>query len=331
MRGSRDFYNNSNSNTRQSIEYWPRQLENWHRKLFGKSFLYNEYGSLKSEVHMFWEDIKLNLFPYYRDKKFISISGNDETIKKKVCYALDADSYDPSDALWNFIEKNCLVFNLLAYGKAYFEIVYNENDDFIFESINPEGIFELTQNHIYQYIPKLLRKEKNLPVFKRLNTRNIFCIKLSPSIKKKLKGVLRELAALSSNLIMPKFAHNDLMNNGKFANFDRSWYHDQGYLRLAKITKDTGWSCRYMLERYTSEYYTLDRRLIFNQFLIEFRNCIIGDLNNGFKKVNLKDSSCPDLQIITDATMTEKSVLEVEKLLKSGSVSFHEIFLMTRS
>lgn len=325
-----NFYDNAISNTRQSVEYWPNQLESWYRKFFDKKFLYNEHGSLKSEVHMFYEDIKINLFPsIYRNKKFISISG-DEITAKKVRHALDIENHDLSDALWSFIDKNWVIFNLLAYGKCYFEIVYNENGDFVFESINPEGVFRLTKNHIYQYIPKLVRTEGNLPVFKKLNSQNIFCIKLSTKIKKKLRGVLRELADLSSNLIMPKFAHDELVNNSKFSAFDQSWYYEKGCLRIAKITKDIGWSCRTMLDKYVTEYYTLDKRLKFNQFLIEFRTCIIEGLNKGIKKINLTDWNCPEIQIIADATMTENDVLEVEKLLKNGSVSFHDIFLMSR-
>lgn len=329
-RNSGSFYDNAISNTRQSVEYWPNQLESWYRKFFDKKFLYNEHGSLKSEVHMFYEDIKTSLFPYYRNKKFISVSGN-EIAAKKVRYALDMENHDLSDALWHFIEKNWVIFNLLAYGKCYFEIVYNDDRDFVFESINPEGVFRLTQNHIYQYIPKLIRKERNLPIFKKLNPQNIFCIKLSSKIKRKLRGVLRELADLSSNMTMPKFAHDDLMNKGKFSTFDQSWYYEQGYLRLAKITKHTGWPCRTMLAKYTTEYYTLDRRLKFNQFLIEFRTCIIDGLNDGIKKVTLADWNFPELHIIADTTMTKNDVLEVEKLLRNGSASFHDIFLMSRS
>ena len=323
-----NFYDTNN--TKQSVEYWPEQLEGWYRKLFDKSSLYNEYGSLKSEVHMFCEDIKLNLFPYYRNKNFISVAGDEES-KNKVCYALDVSSYDISEAVQHFIEKNWVIFNLLAYGKCWFEIVYNDNGDFIFESINPEGVFKLTKNQIYQYIPKLIREEKNLPIFKKLSSQDIFCIELSPLLKKKLKGVLSELSSLSENLIMPRFASDDLRNSSKFATFDQSWYHYQSDLRLAKITKNTGWSCRSTLSRCTTEYYNLDKRLRFNQFLIEFRSCIIDDLNKGLKKINLKDWNYPELQILTETTMTKKDVLEVEKLLKNGSVSFHEIFLKSRS
>jgi hypothetical protein len=163
-----------------------------------------------------------------------------------------------------------------------------------------------------------------------LSSRDIFCIELSPLLKKKLKGVLSELNSLSENLIMPRFSSDDLRNGVKLTTFDQSWYNYQSNLRLARITKNTGWCCRSTLSGCTTEYYNLDRRLRFNKFLIEFRNCIINDLNKGLKKINLKDCGCPELQINNDNTMTEKSILEVEKLLKSGSVSFHDISLMSR-
>ena len=321
-----NFYNTNN--TKQSVEYSPKQLEEWYRKFFDKSFLYNEYGSLRSQVSWFCEDIILNLLPNYRNKNFISVAGDEES-KNKVSYALGASSDDISEAVKNFIKKNWVIFNLLAYGKCWFEIVYNDNDDFIFELINPGGVLKLTKNHIYQYIPKLIREEKNLPIFKKLSSQDIFCIELSPLLKKKLKGVLSELNSLSENLIMPRFASSDLRNRSKFANFDQSWYNYQSNLRLARITKNTGWSCRSSLSGSTTEYYNLDKRLRFNKFLIELRSCIIDDLNKGLKKINLKDWSYPELRILNETSMTKKDVLEVEKLLKSGSVSFHDISLMS--
>ena len=327
FRGNNDFY--ETSNTRQSVEYWPKHLEGWYKKIFHRGFLHDAHGNLNSKVYTFCEDIKLNLFPYYRNRDVISILG-DEDNANKICYALDTNSNDPSEAVEHFIEKNRVIFNLLAYGKCWFEIAYNDNNDFVFESINPEGVFKLTKNHIYQYIPKFIREEKNFPIFKKLNSKNIFCIKLSPVLRKKLKGVFRELASLSTNLIMPKFAHDDLMNSNKFATFDQSWYHHQGNLRLARITKETGWSCRSALSNYTTEYYTLDRRLKFNKFLIEIRNCIINDLNEGLEKINLANWNCPKLQIIEANTITYNKVTEVDNLLKNGSSSFREIFLMSR-
>jgi hypothetical protein len=135
------------NNTKQSVEYCSKKLKG----------MYNEYGSLRSKVYLFCEDIKLNLFSNYRNKNFIYVTGDEES-KNKVIYALDASSHDISEAVEHFIEKNWVIFNLLFYEKCWFEIIYNDHGDFIFESINPEGVLKLTKKHIYQYIPKLIRE-----------------------------------------------------------------------------------------------------------------------------------------------------------------------------
>jgi hypothetical protein len=318
IRRDKDFHKNS----QQSINYPLHKLSNFYNLVFGKSYLYGEYGALKSHIHIFWQDLRANLFPHFKNKDFLFVSASEDNINK-IHSALGSENYYLSDTLWHFLDRNGVISNLLIYEKCYFEIVYNDHDDFFFESLDPSAIFQLTTEHIYQYLPKDIRIEKNLSRFQKLNSKNIFCIKLSGELKKDLKGVIKGIGDMSSNSDIPEFVRNDLMK-GAFPNYDRSWYSEKGHIYRAKITKNTGWSGRETLSRNMSEYYQLHRKLKFDQFVIDFRKCIIDGMNKGFNQVSVEGWELIKLEIKN--AINEEDVTKVRKSLESGDCSFREVF-----
>lgn len=301
------------SNTRQSVWYHPSEIEAWWPYSKGISTAENMY------VHMFLEDVKAGLLPYFREESMVSASpeGSVETIIQ----ALNEDDHSLQRALWHFADKS-LIYYLLVYGRACYEIVRYEDGAFTFEDIAPYTLINIFGRY-YQYIPKRVSQDRNLPRFQRVATENLFFIRLPNPLSRKIKKLLNILTYLSGHNIMPQFARDDLMKGVSVYNkYNTTWYHKTSQKILAKIAKEIGWDGRRMFKDEALEYYQLVRFLRFERFKYQCRSIIIDGINTGLSKA-VADQEKP--KIIPNGLPSQDEVDAAIKSLESGDRKFNDV------
>ncbi len=280
---------------------------------------------------MLIDDIRLLIYPIggksRREGFKVTFFPDDNELEKKIALGINYEhnSYRLSDALYDFM-RYC-VYNLLVYGKSYYEIVYYySSDDIVAFELIPLITITIreTRRKIFQLVPKKISEERDLPNKIQLEKGNVFKFEFPKEIKLDLQSILQDLADISSpNKMMPGFALKGMMNPGFNLPFDFKYVERAQTMAIAEITKDIGWNARSDYRGQALEYYWLVRELRFYKFLIILRNQIISDLNRCL--------------VIVGENMGFKSTIQIEGLpkledvdlankeLKQGGVSFTEI------
>jgi hypothetical protein len=314
----------TNNRKRCTMTYSQNDIKGIFRYFFCKDFAYHKYGTLELYVHMLIEDIEQQIFADLRNKQ-IMISASDNNSTDDIINIFNDNGYakDMNNVICHFLDRGIIKI-LLIHGKCYFEIVYDQDDKPHFVPIYSNTVIKFSNKLFYQYIPKDIRKEKNLPIFNKLDFKRIFCISLPQTISKQLKDVCRKLARYDN---MPSFVHDELLIHGNFAQYDMSYYKKMSLLFFASGTKEIGWLGRNTLEyKNISEYYQLHRRLQFQLFVVEIEKSIIDGLNKGLGEVG--ETLNKDIQIQVDTQQWETKLTNAQKALECGTHNFKDIVLM---
>lgn len=309
--------NSINESSQQSVYYlYSESL--WSR------FSKKERDHPNMYEHMFIEDISVSIFSLRKGKDgWIGLEIKNDEYEELITAALDDSNRTLKDAIWDFVYNNHLVYSLLKHQRAYYEIVYYDDGTFRFIPIPNYTIIRLF-GIVFQYIPNHLRKNsnKNLPVFLRLNSKNLFYIDVPKKSRNKLPKIMKGLSYISHNSTMPDFARRKMMDGNGMYPLDYGTYHKRGVHYIAKLTKDIGWSGRSLFKDEELEYYNLFRFLRFEQFKYEFRVCIIEGLNRGLRRVN-RDWVTP--QLVQNIFPQQDDIQNSFQQLHKGSVKFNDL------
>lgn len=306
--------------SQQSI-YYP------YSESFWSGFRKREFALPKMYEHMFMQDVQNSIFPWRRHgENWISINTKDDHNEMIAC-ALDDHYSELKEAVSRFAREG-LIYSLLTYRKAYYEIAYYEDGSFRFVPVLNHTIIRLP-GIFFQYVPKRLREYKQdgnnrFPMFIRLKPSNMFCISAPKHLRRTLKKVMKGLVYLSDNDSMPKFASKQMLSDGGMYPLDYSEYRRTTARYLATLTKELGWSGRQSFKDEELEYYSWLRFLRFEQFKHDLREAVIYGINKGLRTVKKNWEPIP--QLTQNVFPQHGDFISSMESLRTGSLKFSDIF-----
>lgn len=266
-----------------------------------KCYLPHEYSSSSYDnnsfyKNMFIDDVATGIIPIKlnRDEDTIEITIDaDEKDLKLVKSILNSfntysETYDVKELAEYAIES--IARDISWYGDAIYEIYEVHKDDekqIRFIGLTPDKFIDL--KFFYIQIPPKEEGKKLLPKF--IANKSLWKI----SIPKNLQNIYSYKRILSSidkfDSLMPKAFQDDL-HNGKnnYYNYDTKKYREKQFLYVNDLTSEWGWNQRSMSDELTTEFYKNYKYIKFNLSQAIFREHIVNELNNLFKKFNLEVS-----------------------------------------
>ncbi|MDP8225369.1 MAG: hypothetical protein P9L99_18550 [Candidatus Lernaella stagnicola] len=277
--------------------------------------------------HMFVEDVTLDVYPpESREKKRIDLVPESRGVERMVAESLRHNEWygDLDSALRNFF-GNC-VETILSFGESFYELAYlsklgaDKPTAFEIVPIAP-GSLRRGSKAFVQRIPVKLAAESNLPREIAIPAANILRFVAPPPLGDNVGLFMKELAeARLFEMPHPKASsiHGDTPNGYDFqeaVKLEKS--------AIAQITKKLGWNARGLFDDSMTEHYQLARRLRFERFCIQFRECILAQLNEGLNRAGHRIGF--EAQIVLQGLPTIDDVAQSEAALREGAKSFHEI------
>lgn len=266
-----------------------------------KSYLPHEYSRSSYDnssfyKKMFVDDVATGIIPIRLNKDEDTIKITIDADKKDLkLVASILNSFNRHSRMHNTKELVKYAIESIArdiswYGDAIYEIyeVHNSDEKQIrFISLVPDKFFDF--KFFYMQLPPKNKDKKLLPKF--IANKSLWKI----SIPKNLQNIYSYKRILSSinkfDSLMPKAFKDNLYNgNNNYYNYDSKKYREKQFLYVNDLTSEWGWNQRSMSDELTTEFYKNYKYIKFNLSQAIFREHIVNELNNLFKKLNLEAS-----------------------------------------
>jgi hypothetical protein len=254
---------------------------------------------------MLTEDLHLGVMPIGwapdRFKFQCKIEPASSVVEQLLCASFPTHHGQPhylTEAICDFVEEATHI--LACFGKAFYEIVYEYNDDarskiesFRLEHISNTNIHNFGPFY-WQLLPANFSRDPLSEETKRgrfiwLPRQNIFVLNFPKELggSFKLKKIVSQLVWASKET-MPKFSMKDLELQKQQPGYDFSVYRDNQDIFVLKLTKELGWPARSLSSEKLLEFYQLYRYLKFEQTKAVIREYILKELNRVLGRIGKK-------------------------------------------
>jgi hypothetical protein len=230
-------------------------------------------------VSMFIDDVSKRIVPLSRSGRQIELKDGDTGSEHLISEAVNSRGYGGSfeSTVSEFLRL--ATAEMLAYGRAVYEIAYHENpqtgkrEDFIFLFIDTRQIKRWLGRY-YQIVPndpllKLTAAQIHLP------KEDLLILTLPPHLERELRQMKKALTRLSDmRLTAAGYELSQTIPNYDFKDHERSLN-----LALAQSCEFPSWEARGTFRSETTEYLSMYRRMKWNLFLIEIREVVLERFN----------------------------------------------------
>jgi len=311
--------------SQKSVHFPREEVAEADRKARDKSHRYMELYP-----HMLIEDISLRIMPTggrTNNKNFrVEWASEDTDVEAVIVQSISHHHR------WGLAEAACEFFHdcaqtMMIYGIAVYEIVMFSSQDtgeainFRLVQINPDSL-AITADSVIQNIPKSVaeRHKINTEVSIPRDLTQIFLV--PESIRNKFDVVMDKLSMLSSpgptELMFPENTSTQSIP------YDYSKHMRLRAIAILDAVKEIGWNARRMPEEDdVLEYYWLERRLRFEEFLIDIRSCILAGLNEAVMKAGREIGFAGVIEI--EGLPSLEDVEESRRRLSVGEGRFDEM------
>ncbi len=256
----------------------------------------------------------------------VFLEPNDQRFEQIVAGALADQHHDYAYQLGHEVcdfFQHCAA-RIIERGKAVYEIVLLSEPDTgeskSFELV-PIDVRTLEKRHgkTFQIVPSEWAEKHNLPTTIPLQDDRLVIFSPPPAFSD-LNEINDALAQLGSGGIFRMYSATRGHAN--------SFYDAKDHIRaeklaLAAATRTIGWTGGETLTEIFLEYYTLHRRLIFEQFVISLRETILDTLNKALRQIAPRFGANATLKI--SGLPTPDDVKRAIKELAAGERTFNSV------
>ena len=277
-------------------------------------------------------DISLPMMPIggksqARKSFAIAITPQDKQLSRVIARALSEGhrSYrntDITSAVCDFVQR--VASRLARYEKAVFEIVLLRDPDT--KELVGCDLFEINvrtltwgNNRVFQRVPAKVAAERQVPTIIDLEIERLAVFSL-PSEFQNLAKTKDALAHLGGGSLAQMYEASQKESN---LGYDIKEHIRAEHLAIAAATRSMGWSANQNLYELFTEYYVLDRRLVFEEFIITLRESILETLNQVIGKIAERFGTVAKIDVT--GLPTREDVNRAKNELASGSRTFGSV------
>lgn len=287
------------------------------------------------ERDMLIEDVDHTIMPlgsYGRTNSGYNVSVNPPSDEASAClqtaFTSEECEYDLASSLAMFIRRAANV--ILYQGEAFYEVVFdgNEKPKGFWLAPLPLGEVKMYRRVVRQMIPPDIQLARGLKhAYVEMPASDVVHFSFPASLGGK-QGIAQLTAGLEHlGGSLPQFADS---NFGKLreVGFEVAEYHELRDCALGQITAKLGWHARSLMERRTTEIYTVYRKLKFNRSLALVREHILNYVNRSIEPA-LRRIGLKGVLSVSGLPTSEDMEAKLKELIE-GKLSFADALAYVR-
>jgi hypothetical protein len=224
--------------------------------------------------------------------------------------------------LYNFFRL--VAAEVCSADVATYEIVYMEEQaskkltGFELSFISETQLIE-KDGQLYQFVPKEIAQERNVPELIPLPREDLIVFQLPVNFRSAFRNMRRTFSRLSSS----QFAMFAFEATKQGIPYDFKMHQRAMKLALVEAIRPIGWNARGMFNDQVLSYYWIRMMLTFHSFIIQLRDAMVMKLNDGIKRIGQRMDFVAEITISGLPSMAE--VDDAISKLSSGTMAFTEV------